>query len=160
MHNTIKPSLSALIITSHTKDGYIMGKQNKLPQEILDVILCHHGTTLVQFFYYKALENGEDVLENDFRYSGPKPRSKEAGIIMLADTIEAAVRVAGDKSREGIENLIRYLIKYKIDDNQLNGSNLTLEEIEKIIQAFLNTLQGAYHNRIKYPKLDEGSRKG
>ena len=160
MHNTIKPSLSALIITSHTKDGYIMGKQNKLPKEILDIILCHHGTTLVQFFYYKALEKGEDVLESDFRYSGPKPKSKEAGIIMLADTIEAAVRVSEDKSREGIENLIRYLIKYKIDDNQLNGSNLTLEEIEKIIQAFLNTLQGAYHNRIKYPKLDEGSRKG
>ena len=160
MHNTIKPSLSALIITSHTKDGYIMGKQNKLPQEILDVILCHHGTTLVQFFYYKALENGEDVLENDFRYSGPKPRSKEAGIIMLADTIEAAVRVAEDKSREGIENLIRYLIKYKIDDNQLSESDLTLGEIEKIIQAFLNTLQGAYHNRIKYPKLDDGNRRG
>ena len=151
IHNTIKPSLSALIITSHTKDGYIMGKQNKLPKEILDIILCHHGTTLVQFFYYKSLEKGEYVLENDFRYSGPKPKSKEAGIIMLADTIEAAVRVSEDKSREGIENLIRYLIKYKLDDNQMSDSELTLGEIEKVIQAFLNTLQGAYHNRIKYP---------
>ena len=117
----------------------------------------HHGTTLVQFFYYKALENGEEVLESDFRYSGPKPRTKESSIILLADTIEAAVRASEDKSREGIENLIRYLIRYKIDDNQLNNSDLTLGEIEKVIQAFLNVLQGAYHERIKYPKLDEKS---
>ncbi|MDO5089869.1 MAG: HDIG domain-containing protein, partial [Leptotrichiaceae bacterium] len=158
-HNTIKPSLSALIITSHTKDGYIIGKQNKLPREILDIIIEHHGTTLVQFFYYKALENGEEVLESDFRYSGPKPKSKESGIILLADTIEAAVRSSEDKSREGIENLIRYLIRYKIDDNQLADSDLTLGEIEKVIQAFLNVLQGAYHERIKYPKPDENPRR-
>ncbi len=158
-HNTIKPSLSALIITSHTRDGYIIGKQNKLPKEILDIILEHHGTTLVQFFYYKALEKGEEVLESDFRYSGPKPKTKESSIIFLADTIEAAVRASEDKSREGIENLIRYLIRYKIDDNQLSNSNLTLGEIEKVIRAFLNVLQGAYHEKIKYPKLDENSEK-
>ena len=146
-HNTIKPSLSALIITSHTRDGYIIGKQNKLPKEILDIILEHHGTTLVQFFYYKALEKGEEVLESDFRYSGPKPKTKESSIIFLADTIEAAVRASEDKSREGI------------DDNQLSNSNLTLGEIEKVIRAFLNVLQGAYHERIKYPKLDENSEK-
>ena len=150
-HDKIKASLSALIITSHTKDGYILGKQNKLPREILDVILEHHGTTLVQYFYYKALENGENVLESDFRYSGPKPRTKESAIILLADTIEAAVRSSEDKSREGLENLIRYLIRYKIDDNQLSDADLTLGEIEKVTQAFLNTLQGAYHERIKYP---------
>jgi len=158
-HNTIKPSLSALIITSHTRDGYIIGKQNKLPKEILDIILEHHGTTLVQFFYYKALEKGEEVLESDFRYSGPKPKTKESSIIFLADTIEAAVRASEDKSMEGVENLIRYLIRYKIDDNQLSNSNLTLGEIEKVIRAFLNVLQGAYHERIKYPKLDENSEK-
>ncbi len=158
-HDKIKASLSALIITSHTKDGYILGKQNKLPREILDVILEHHGTTLVQYFYYKALENGENVLESDFRYSGPKPSTKESAIILLADTIEAAVRSSEDKSREGLENLIRYLIRYKIDDNQLSDADLTLGEIEKVTQAFLNTLQGAYHERIKYPKLDEKIRK-
>ena len=158
-HDKIKASLSALIITSHTKDGYILGKQNKLPREILDVILEHHGTTLVQYFYYKALENGENVLESDFRYSGPKPRTKESAIILLADTIEAAVRSSEDKSREGLENLIRYLIRYKIDDNQLSDADLTLGEIEKVTQAFLNTLQGAYHERIKYQKLYEKVRK-
>ena len=158
-HNKIKPSLSALILTSHTKDGYIMGKQNKLPKEILDVILEHHGTTLVQFFYYKALENGEKVVESNFRYSGPKPKTKESGIILMADTVEAAVRTLEDKSREGIENFIRYLIRTKIDDNQLSDSALTLGEIEKVIQAFVNTLQGVYHERIKYPKLDERRKK-
>ncbi len=158
-HNKTKPSLSALILTSHTKDGYIMGKQNKLPKEILDVILEHHGTTLVQFFYYKALENGEKVVESNFRYSGPKPKTKESGIILMADTVEAAVRTLEDKSREGIENFIRYLIRTKIDDNQLSVSALTLGEIEKVIQAFVNTLQGVYHERIKYPKLDERRKK-
>ena len=158
-HNKTKPSLSALILTSHTKDGYIMGKQNKLPKEILDVILEHHGTTLVQFFYYKALENGEKVVESNFRYSGPKPKTKESGIILMADTVEAAVRILEDKSREGIENFIRYLIRTKIDDNQLSDSALTLGEIEKVIQAFVNTLQGVYHERIKYPKLDERRKK-
>ena len=158
-HNKTKPSLSALILTSHKKDGYIMGKQNKLPKEILDVILEHHGTTLVQFFYYKALENGEKVVESNFRYSGPKPKTKESGIILMADTVEAAVRTLEDKSREGIENFIRYLIRTKIDDNQLSDSALTLGEIEKVIQAFVNTLQGVYHERIKYPKLDERRKK-
>ena len=158
-HNKTKPSLSALILTSHTKDGYIMGKQNKLPKEILDVILEHHGTTLVQFFYYKALENGEKVVESNFRYSGPKPKTKESGIILMADTVEAAVRTLEDKSREGIENFIRYLIRTKIVDNQLSDSALTLGEIEKVIQAFVNTLQGVYHERIKYPKLDERRKK-
>ncbi len=158
-HNKIKASLSALIITSHTKDGYILGKQNKLPKEILDIILGHHGTTLVQYFYYKALSEDKEVLEADFRYSGPKPKSKEAAIILLADTVEAAVRSSEDKSREGIEKLIRYLIKYKIDDDQLSDSDLTMREIEEVIQAFLNTLQGAYHERIKYPKVDEKIKK-
>ena len=154
-HNKIKPSLSALILTSHTKDGYIMGKENKLPKEILDVILEHHGTTLTQYFYYKALENGEEVVESNFRYSGPKPRTKESGIILLADTVEAATRTLENKSKEGIENFIRYLVKSKMDDKQLSDSDLTLGEIEKVVQSFINTLQGVYHERIKYPKMDE-----
>ena len=158
-HDKIKSSLSALIITSHTKDGYIMGKQHKLPKELLNIILEHHGTTLVGYFYSKALENGEQVSEQDFRYSGPKPKTKESGIILMADTVEAAVRSSDNKSRESIENLIRYLIKTKIEDGQLDNSDLSLGEIEKIIQAFLNTLQGVYHERIKYPKLDEVRKK-
>ena len=158
-HNKIKPSLSALILTSHTKDGYIMGKESKLPKEILDVILQHHGTTLTQYFYYKALENGEKVVESNFRYSGPKPKTKESGIILLADTVEAATRTLENKSKEGIENFIRYLVKSKIEDKQLSDSDLTLGELEKVIQSFINTLQGVYHERIKYPKMDERTKK-
>ena len=158
-HNKIKPSLSALILTSHTKDGCIMGKENKLPKEILDVILEHHGTTLTQYFYYKALESGEEVVDSNFRYSGPKPSTKESGIILLADTVEAATRTLENKSKEGIENFIRYLVKSKMDDKQLSDSDLTLGEIEKVVQSFINTLQGVYHERIKYPKMDEKMKK-
>ena len=149
-HNNLKPQISALIITSHRKDGYILGKQYGLPKEILDIILEHHGTTLVQYFYYKALESGDDILEKDFRYAGPRPRSKESGVIMLADTIEAAVRATSDKRMESIEKLVRYLIKSKVEDGQLNDCGMTFEEIEKVTQSFLNILKGIYHERIKY----------
>lgn len=149
-HNNLKPQISALIITSHRKDGYILGKQYGLPKEILDIILEHHGTTLVQYFYYKALESGDDILEKDFRYAGPRPRSKESGVIMLADTIEAAVRATSDKRMESIEKLVKYLIKSKVEDGQLNDCGMTFEEIEKVTQSFLNILKGIYHERIKY----------
>ena len=149
-HNNLKPQISALIITSHRKDGYILGKQYGLPKEILDIILEHHGTTLVQYFYYKALESGEDILEKDFRYGGPRPSSKESGVIMLADTIEAAVRATSDKRMESIEKLVRYLIKSKVEDGQLNDCGMTFEEVEKVTQSFLNILKGIYHERIKY----------
>lgn len=152
-HNKLRPTLSALIITSHTKDGYLLGKANKLPKEILDIILEHHGTTLVQYFYYKALENNETIFEEDFRYSGPKPKTKESGVIMLADTIEAAVRASVDKSKESIETLVRTLIKSKVDEGQLSNCNITLDEIEKVTQAFLNVLGGIYHERIQYRKV-------
>lgn len=155
IHNELRPSLSALIILSHPKDGKIIGKQNGLPEEILDIIMQHHGTTMVQYFYYKAIESGEKVLEADFRYNGVKPQTKEAGIIMLADTIEAAIRASQDKSPEAIEEIIRYLVWYKIDDGQLNECNLNLKEIELIIKSFLTVIQGVYHERISYPKLNE-----
>lgn len=153
LHDELKPSLSALLLTSHPKDGYILAKQYGLPQEVLDIIIEHHGTTMVQYFYYKAVETEENINETDFRYVGPRPSSKESAIVMLADTVEAAVRASNDKSKEGIENTIRYLIKYKIDDNQLNNCDIKLQDIEKIVQAFLKVLKAAYHERIQYPKI-------
>ena len=157
-HNHIKPTLSALIIISHTKDGVAMGKKYNLPKEILDIMVEHHGTTLVQYFYNKAKEEGEEIREQDFRYSGPKPRTKESAIILMADTIEAAVRAAEDKTKENVESLVRYLIKYKIEDGQLSAADITLREIEVIIKAFLDVLQGAYHQRIQYPKVGENKK--
>lgn len=157
-HNHIKPTLSALIIISHTKDGVVMGKKYNLPKEILDIMVEHHGTTMVQYFYNKAKEEGEEIREQDFRYSGPKPRSKEAAIILLADTIEAAVRASDDKTKENIESLVRYLIKYKIEDGQLSMADITLREIEIVVRAFLDVLQGAYHQRIQYPRVGENKK--
>ncbi|VWL85708.1 HD family phosphohydrolase [Oceanivirga miroungae] len=155
LHNKLNPSVSALILTSHPRDGFILAKQYGLPNEILQIIVEHHGTTAVQYFYYKAVEIGEKVSEYDFRYIGPKPSTKEAAIVMLADSVEAAVRANSDKSREGIEETIRYLIKYKMDDNQLINSGLTFTDIEKIVEAFLTVLKAAYHERIKYPKIND-----
>lgn len=156
LHNKLKPSLSALLLTSHARDGYILAKQYGLPEEIMNIIIEHHGTTMVQYFYYKAVEIGENINETDFRYSGPKPSTKESAIVMLADTVEAAIRASTDKSKEEIENTIRYLIKYKIDDNQLNECDIKLADIEKIVQAFLQVLKAAYHERIQYPKIKQG----
>lgn len=153
LHDELKPSLSALLLTSHPKDGYILAKQYGLPQEVLDIIIEHHGTTMVQYFYYKAVETGENINETDFRYAGPRPSSKESAIVMLADTVEAAVRASNDKSKEGIENTIRYLVKYKIDDNQLINCDISLKDVETIVQAFLQVLKAAYHERIQYPKI-------
>lgn len=155
LHDELKPSLSSLILTSHTKDGYILGKQYGLPDEVLNIIVEHHGTTMVQFFYYKAVEIGEKINETDFRYVGPKPSSKEAAIVMLADTVEAAVRASKDKSKDGIENTIRYLIKYKIDDNQLNNCDIALKDIDLIVEAFIKVLKAAYHERIQYPSINQ-----
>lgn len=153
LHNELKPSLSALILTSHPRDGYILAKQYGLPEEILNMIIEHHGTTVVQYFYYKAVEIGEHISEEDFKYSGPKPSTKESAIVMLADTVEAAVRASNDKSKEGIENTIRYLIKYKIDDNQLNDCDISIRDVDKIVEAFLKVLKAAYHERIQYPTI-------
>ncbi|ACZ01009.1 HD family phosphohydrolase [Streptobacillus moniliformis] len=151
-HNNLKPALSALIIISHVKDGYILGKKYNLPDEILDVILSHHGNTLVQYFYYQALENKESVIESDFRYEGPKPTTKESGIVMLADTIEAAVRANADKSSENVEKIVRHLIKSKVEDGQLSECDMTMNEIEKVTKAFLNIIRGIYHERIQYKR--------
>ncbi|WP_156285856.1 HD family phosphohydrolase [Oceanivirga salmonicida] len=155
LHDDLKPSLSSVILTSHPKDGVILAKQYGLPDEIINIIIEHHGTTMVQYFYYKAVEIGEKVSEVDFRYTGPKPSSKESAIVMLADTVEAAVRASKDKSKDGIENTIRYLIKYKIDDNQLTNCDINLRDIDKIVNAFLTVLKAAYHERIQYPKINK-----
>ena len=154
-HDNLKPSLSALIIMSHTEDGYIMGKKYKLHKDILSIMMEHHGTTLVQYFYNKAKQQGELIREIDFRYSGPKPKSKESAIILLADTIEAAVRASEDKSKETIEGLIRSRIKHKMDDGQLSDADISLKEIETIINAFVSVLLGAYHQRIQYQKVGD-----
>lgn len=154
-HDKIAANLSALIIISHVKDGVQLAKDYKLPLSIQEIIQQHHGNTLVKYFYITAknsAENEEDVKEEDFRYAGPIPSSKEAAIIMLADSTEAAVRSMKDRSSEAVKTMVDNIFKDKLNDGQLNGCNLTFIDLEKIKKAFLKTLTGMYHQRIEYPE--------
>lgn len=154
-HDKITPALSASIIINHVSDGVIIAEQNNLPEEIVQIIKTHHGKSFVNYFYYKALEQNENVDISEFEYKGPKPHTKEETIIMLADSIEAAVRVQKNKSYEAIKELVTYLINNKIEEGQLSDSLLTQKDIQTIINAFMEVLQGAYHERIEYPSVQK-----
>lgn len=155
-HDKITPHMSTLVITSHTRDGIQYAQKYKLPKIIQDIILQHHGTTPVQYFYYKAYntENGNDVNLDDFRYNGPHPQSREAAIIMMADTVEAAVRALSEPTKGKVEGLIRKLIKEKLEDGQLDECNLTLGDLGKIAMVFSKVLTGVFHERIEYPETN------
>jgi putative nucleotidyltransferase with HDIG domain len=150
-HDNLSPTLSTMIIKAHTKDGQEMGKKYKIPKEIRDIMAEHQGTTLLAYFYNKVKKDNPDINESDFRYDGPKPKTKESAIIMLADSIEAAVRSMDEKNPIEVEKMIRRIIGNKMDDAQLSDADLTLKEIELIINSFVKTFQGVYHSRIKYP---------
>lgn len=153
-HDKITPNLSALIILSHTKDGIEMAKEHNIPKVIQDIIVQHHGTTLVKYFYYKlknSSENPDEIKEEDFRYTGPIPNTKESGVLMLADSVEASVRSIPEPTKAKIEQMVNNIINDKISSNQLIDCDLTLKDIEVIRQSFLKTLDGIYHHRIEYP---------
>ena len=153
-HDKINPNLSTLIITSHVKDGIELAKEYKIPKVIKDIIEQHHGTTLVKYFYItmkNSMENPEEIKEEDFRYPGPKPESKEAAIIMLADSVEAAVRSINDPTKGKIEEMVNNLIKERLNDGQLDNCDLTLKDINKIRNSFVKVLLSIYHQRIEYP---------
>ena len=156
-HANTDPYVSAAILTSHTKDGVLMAQKEHLPPEVQDIILQHHGVTPVMFFYHKALQlaGGQHVDINDFRYTGPKPQTKEASIVMLADTIEAAVRSMKDPTPKGIDQFIERLIRGKLEDGQLSDCELSLRDIDQISEAFSGILKGVYHERIEYPKVPQ-----
>lgn len=153
-HDKLAPTLSTLIISSHVRDGLEMAKDFHLPEVIQDIIVQHHGTTLISFFYHKALENeqGENVNENIFRYEGPKPQTKEAAIVMIADSVEAGIRSLSDPSRGRMEGFVRKIIKEKLEDNQLEDSDLTFRELGIIAEAFMHVLNGIFHTRVEYPE--------
>lgn len=156
-HDRITPNLSTLVITSHTKDGEELAIKYKLPKPIRDIIVQHHGNTLVAFFYHKALQNGKgtEAKESNFRYEGPKPQSREAAVVLLADSVEAAVRSMQDKTKGKIEGLIRKIIKDKLDDGQLDHCDLTLKDMNDIAKGFLTVLSGFFHERTEYPELEK-----
>lgn len=156
-HDKLNPNLSALIILSHVKDGLEIAKEYGLPPVITDFIAQHHGNSILSFFYNKALE-AEDVKPDPgrFQYDGPRPSSREIAIVMLADCVEAAVRSMSKPTAGKIEGFIRKLIKDKLEDGQLDESDLTLKDLDKIASAFSRVLTGIFHSRIEYPdKLKE-----
>ena len=151
-HETLSPRISKLIIISHVKDGVEMAKKYKLPKVIQDIIEQHHGTALLSIFYTHAkADEGDNISSDDeFRYSGPKPQTKEAGIIMLADSVEAATRSLEKPNPQKIQNIIDKVFKSKLDDQQLSDCPLSLNEIYMIKSSFLYLFKGMYHSRVDY----------
>ena len=157
-HERMTPSLSTLVITSHTRDGVELAEQYSIPLAIRDIIKQHHGTTLVAYFFHKAKQS--ERLENlakqeSFRYEGPRPTTKEAAVVMLADSVEAAVRSMSDKCEGKIEGLVRKIIKDKLEDGQLDLCDLTLKDLDLIARSFMNVLNGCFHGRIEYPEITD-----
>jgi putative nucleotidyltransferase with HDIG domain len=152
-HDKITPTLSTLIITSHVKDGVELAKEYKVPRVIRDIIEQHHGTSLVSYFYHKAKEGdkSENILESDFRYQAPKPQNRETAIIMLADSVQAAVQTLERPTKGVLEAKVREIIKAKLEDGQLDECDLTFKDIDIINQTFVRVLNGIFHSRIEYP---------
>ena len=153
-HDKISPHLSKTIILSHPRDGVEMLEAYRIPKPIRDIAAQHHGTTLLKYFYHKAKElNGDNqVLEEDFRYPGPKAQFKEAAIVGIADSIEAAVRSVSRPTPGRIESIVRKVIQERLEDGQFNECDLTLKELEIIGRSMCETLQGIFHVRIEYPE--------
>ena len=152
-HDALEPSMSRLVILNHIKEGVELAQQYKLNRKLVDFIPEHHGTSIIHYFYQKAVAEAgnEEVDEENFRYPGPKPQTKETAIVMLADSAEGATRSLGDFTPLRIEEMVRKVINNKFIDGQLDECNLTLREIEAIAASFTRVLTAMYHSRIKYP---------
>ena len=161
-HDRLKPEISSKIIISHVKEGSELAKEYNLPKTIHDFIVTHHGETLVKYFYLTVKNNSEnpdEVKEEDFKYPGPKPMSKEQGIVMLADSTEAAVRSINEPTEEKIEKMVNNIIDDKLATGQLDNCDLTLRDISKIKKCFLKALNGIHHERIEYPDDNKKEKK-
>lgn len=154
-HDHTDPYVSASIVTAHTTDGLALAQKHHLPPEIQRIIMEHHGDTPVMYFYHKALQqaDGRPVDIKDFRYSGSRPTSKESAVVMLADTVEAAVRSMSDPTPQAIKRFIERLVRGKIEDGQLTNCTLSLQDIDGISEAFSAVLSGVFHERIEYPTV-------
>jgi putative nucleotidyltransferase with HDIG domain len=156
-HDKMSPTLSATVIMSHVRDGVELAKEHKVPAVIRDFISEHHGTMLASFFYNKATEGtgGKDARvpeEWDFRYEGPRPRTKETAVVMLADGVEAATRSISKPTPARIESLVRKMINDRLFDHQLDRCDLTLKELDTVTETFTKVLAGIFHTRIEYPE--------
>lgn len=159
-HDHISPFMSKTLLIAHVKDGVELGMAHKLGTPIIDGVLQHHGTTLISFFYNRALDQKEEgdveIPEEEFRYPGPKPQFREAALCMLADSIEAAARSLDEPTPTRLQNIVRNVIQRKFSDGQLDECNLTLKDLSKVETAFVRILWGIYHQRIDYPRTAGG----
>ncbi len=155
VHDDLEPSMSRLVILNHVKEGIELGKKYKLNPMILDFIPQHHGTSIIYYFYQKALEGaevGETIEEEEFRYPGPKPQTRETAVVLLADSVEGATRAMDEPTPARINDLVRKVINNKFIDGQLDECPLTLKDIEKISVTFSHVLAAMHHGRVKYPE--------
>ena len=150
-HNNLDPIQSAKIIVGHVEQGAVLAKDFKIPELVAAAIREHHGTTLIQYFYAKAKEEDSLVNEEDFRYKGPKPQSKETAILMLADIIEATSRSMTDQTVDSLADMIHKTIQGRFNEGQFSECDLSIRELFKLEKAFLHSLDGTYHTRVKYP---------
>ncbi len=157
-HDKLTAKISATIIKNHVKDGVSLALKYNLPKEIIDIIQQHHGTTLIKYFYHKAIskeDKSNPVDSKIYKYEGPKPKTKESAIVLISDSVEAAVRCLPEPTKENISQLVNKIIDDKIEAGQLNDCNLTFNDIETIKIALINTLLGIFHERIEYPEINE-----
>lgn len=156
-HDSLMPAMSTLVIIAHVKDGADLARKHKLPQPVIDFIEQHHGTTLVEFFYRRAAQQCEgnpdagDVDESSFRYPGPKPQTREAGVMMLADAVESACRTLVDPGPKRIDNLVHEISMKRLLDGQFDECGLTLRELHTVEESLSKSLTAVYHGRVKYP---------
>ncbi|MBU2461643.1 HDIG domain-containing protein, partial [bacterium] len=152
IHPEIKPTLSATVLRSHIQRGVDIAKAKKMPYEIVEIIRQHHGTSVMTYFYHQAREKDQEPNVEEYRYSGPKPETKEAGIIMLADSVETASRTLEKPSPARIEHLVKQLIKEKFVSGELDECDLTLKDLTKISGSFVHILTSLFHARVEYPR--------
>ena len=157
-HDKLQPATSKNIIIAHVTDGVKILRKHKMPKEIIDIAEQHHGTSLLKFFYYKAKEMNEEVKEEGYRYAGPKPQTKEAAIISIADSVEAAVRSMKEPTKEKIAALVKNIVRDRINDHQFSECNITFKELDIVEQTLCETLNGIFHSRIEYPDAKNESK--
>lgn len=153
-HDRTDPRVSTAILTAHTRDGAQMAQKARIPEAVINIIRQHHGDTPVMYFFDKAQKlYGDQVDIANFRYEGPRPQSREAAVVMLADTLEAATRALPNPDPEKIDALIHKLVRAKLNDGQLDNCDLTFSDLDKICAAFSTVLTGVFHERIEYPDV-------
>ena len=159
-HDKLKPRMSALVIKAHVSNGVKLAEEHKLPEVVINFIKTHHGTSLIKFFWEKAKKladsDKKEIQEKDFRYDGPRPQTKETGILLLADCVEASSRAMKDPNYQKLENLIDKMIDDRVNEGQLSKTPLTFQDLTAIKETFLNILVGIYHSRVEYPEDKEG----